>query len=325
MKIGKKFVSLALAGMLLLAGCGSGSGATYATVNGDKIPKAKYESQLDLYKSMIAAQYRLPSTIRESLIQEQVMLQDLKKNKVELTDKDFAVEYDKAVKAYGGAANYSNTLKQLGVTDEQLKESLRFETISRKHKALYNEQHKPSDAEIKQYFDKNKDALVTVEARHILVKTEDEAKKVKERLAKGEKFEDVAKAVSLDKGSAENGGSLGSTSPSKFVNEFKKAILEQKVGEIGNPVKTQFGYHIIQVQKRNDTVEALKDKIIEKLNGEKYTAYLQKLVQDADVKIEGESASQASTQDSAKGSAQEPAQASTQESAAPAESSAAKN
>ena len=59
MKIGKKFVSLALAGMLLMAGCGSGSGATYATVNGDKIPKAKYESQLDLYKSMIAAQYRL--------------------------------------------------------------------------------------------------------------------------------------------------------------------------------------------------------------------------------------------------------------------------
>ena len=72
-------------------------------------------------------------------------------------------------------------------------------------------------------------------------------------------------------------------------------------------------------------MEALKDQIIEKLNGEKYTAYLQKLVQDADVKIEGESASQASKQDSAKGSAQEPAQASIQESAAPAESSAAKN
>lgn len=313
MKSNKKVVALALAGMLALAGCGS-SQETFATVNGEKITKAKFDSQLDLYKSMIAAQYRLPMTIRESLIAEQVMLQELKKNKVEITDKDYAVEYDNAIQAYGGAANYSNTIKSLGITDEQLKDSLRYETISRKHKEWYNQQHQPTDAEIKEYFEKHKEELITVEANHILVKTEEEANKVKERLGKGEKFEDIAKEVSLDTESAKNGGSLGQSSPSKFVPEFKKAVMEQKVGEIGNPVKSQFGFHIIQVTKRNDTVEALHDAIVEKINADKYTQYLQQQIAAADVKIEGESASSAS---SAETSSQADA------SAAPAESSEA--
>ena len=317
MKRRKKVVGLALAGVLLLAGCGA-SQQTFATVNGEKISKQKYDSQLDLYKSMIAAQYRLPMTIRESLISEQVMLQELKKNKVELTDKDYQVEYDKAIQAYGGAANYSNTIKALGITDDQLKDSLRYETISRKHKEWFNQQNQPSDEEIKAYFEKNKDELVTVESRHILVKTEEEAKKVKERLDKGEKFEDVAKEVSLDTQSAQNGGSLGLSSPSKFVAEFKKAILEQKVGEVGDPVKSQFGYHIIQVNKRNDTVEALHDSIVEKINGDKYTKYLQEQIAAADVKIEGESASSASSAADAEQSSQ------AETSSAAAESSEAK-
>lgn len=316
MKSSKKVVALALAGMLALAGCGA-SQETFATVNGEKISKTKYDSQLDLYKSMIAAQYRLPMTIRESLISEQVMLQELKKNKIELTDKDYAVEYDKAIQAYGGAANYSNTIKSLGITDDQLKDSLRYETISRKHREWFNQNHQPADDEIKTYFEKNKDALITVEARHILVKTEDEANKVKERLDKGEKFEDVAKEVSLDAQSAQNGGSLGLTSPDKFVPEFKKAILEQKVGEIGAPVKSQFGFHIIQVNKRNDTVEALHDQIVEKINGDKYTQYLQEQIAAADVKIEGESSSAADSEAESEQSSQADA------SAAPAESSEA--
>lgn len=316
MKSSKKVVALALVGMLALAGCG-GSQETFATVNGEKITKAKFDSQLDLYKSMIAAQYRLPMTIRESLIAEQVMLQELKKNKVEITDKDYAVEYDNAIKAYGGAANYSNTIKSLGITDEQLKDSLRYETISRKHKEWFNQQHQPTDAEIKEYFEKNKENLITVEASHILVKTEEEANKVKERLNKGEKFENIAKEVSLDTESAQNGGNLGESSPSKFVPEFKKAVMEQKVGEIGNPVKSQFGFHIIQVSKRNDTIEALHDSIVEKINADKYTQYLQQQIAAADVKIEGESASSASSAEASGQSSQEDA------SAAPAESSEA--
>ncbi len=311
-----KIAGLALAGVLALSGCGS-NGGTYATVNGEAISKEKYDSQLNLYKSMLAAQYQLPQSIKNSLIQEQVMLQDLKKNEVTIDEKEYAVEYDKAVQAYGGAANYGNTLKQIGITDEQLKDSLRYETISRIHKDWYNKKNVPTDQEIKDYFDKNKDSLLTVDASHILVATEEEAKAVKTRLEGGEKFEDVAKEVSTDTGSAQKGGELGEAAPSTYVAEFAEALNQLKPGEVSDPVKTQFGYHIIRLNKKNDTLESVKDKIVEQLNASKYNEYIQSLVSSADVKVEGESSSSESSEGAADDSAQE--------SSASADSSAAES
>lgn len=84
-------------------------------------------------------------------------------------------------------------------------------------------------------------------ARHILVKDEATAKTVEDRLAKGEDFATVAKELSTDTGSAAKGGDLGWFGKGAMVAEFEAAAFSQKVGEIGQPVKSQFGYHIIQV------------------------------------------------------------------------------
>ncbi len=84
-------------------------------------------------------------------------------------------------------------------------------------------------------------------ARHILVKDEATAKTVEDRLAKGEDFATVAKEVSTDTGSAAKGGDLGWFGKGAMVAEFEAAAFSQKVGVIGPPVKSQFGYHIIQV------------------------------------------------------------------------------
>lgn len=84
-------------------------------------------------------------------------------------------------------------------------------------------------------------------ARHILVKDEATAKTVEDRLAKGEDFATVAKELSTDTGSAAKGGDLGWFGKGAMVAEFETAAFSQKVGEIGPPVKSQFGYHIIQV------------------------------------------------------------------------------
>lgn len=87
-------------------------------------------------------------------------------------------------------------------------------------------------------------------ARHILVETEEEAKAAYERLQNGEDFEAVAREVSKDSGSAVNGGDLGWQPRDFFVKEFGDAAFTQEIGEIGQPVKTDFGYHIIQVIAR---------------------------------------------------------------------------
>ena len=89
-------------------------------------------------------------------------------------------------------------------------------------------------------------------ARHILVDTEAEATAVYQLLSQGVEFAKLARENSKDTGSAANGGDLGWAPKSTYVTEFGDAAFSQKIGEIGKPVKTQYGYHIIQVLGRQE-------------------------------------------------------------------------
>lgn len=311
----KKILAGGLALSLLLTGCGAG-GSTFATVNGEKIAQERYDVQLDVIKSMIAAQYQLPESIKKQLVQEVVMRQDLEKNEVKLTDEDYKKDFDKAVEAYGGAEGYRRTLEVLKISDDQMKEMLKFETISRKHKEMYAQKNAPSEEEIKKYFEDNKEKLVKVDASHILVPTEEEAKEAKKRIDGGESFEDVAKAVSKDGSSAQNGGSLGLQNPGKFDSVFAKALLALKEGELSDPVKTQFGYHIIRLNKNYNTADSVKDDILTALTADAYQEYLQKLVDEAKVEFPGEKKEEESSQASDQSEAEsgEPKEGSGQES-----------
>ena len=114
----------------------------------------------------------------------------------------------------------------------------------------YIKTHPVSDAEIQAAYDKAKAEAVEPEyrARHILVKTEAEAKKIIADLGKKAKFEDLAKKQSQDPGSAKNGGALDWADRRAFVPEFSNALAGLKKGETTRtPVKTQFGYHVIRL------------------------------------------------------------------------------
>lgn len=84
-----------------------------------------------------------------------------------------------------------------------------------------------------------------VRCAHILVKTQTEAKNVQDRLAKGEAFADIAKQVSLCP-SGKKGGDLGKFGRGQMVKEFEVAAFKLEKGQTSEPVKTQFGYHIIK-------------------------------------------------------------------------------
>jgi peptidyl-prolyl cis-trans isomerase C len=114
----------------------------------------------------------------------------------------------------------------------------------------YVKAHPVTDAEIQAMYDKAKTEAVEPEyrARHILVKTEAEAKKIIADLGKKAKFEDLAKKLSKDPGSAKNGGALDWSDRRAFVPEFSDALAGLKKGETTKtPVKTQFGYHVIRL------------------------------------------------------------------------------
>src|SRR5262249_51454428 len=98
-----------------------------------------------------------------------------------------------------------------------------------------------------------------------LAKTKD----LRTKIAGGAKFEDIAKAESDDTGSGENGGDLGAVTRGQTVPEFEEAAYSQKVGELGQPVKSQFGYHLILVTERGaKTYDEMKAQITEAVKPE---------------------------------------------------------
>jgi len=161
---------------------------------------------------------------------------------------------------------------------------------------------KVTDQDVKDYYEKHKQELASVSqirASHILVKTEEEAKKILERLKKGEDFAKIAKKSSIDPGSAKNGGDLGFFSSGQMVPEFEAAAARLKIGEISEPVKTKFGYHIIKVtdKKMGKPVEFEKAKnvIFQRLSAERqkefFDSYIESLKKSYKVEINNEAVS----------------------------------
>jgi peptidyl-prolyl cis-trans isomerase C len=91
-----------------------------------------------------------------------------------------------------------------------------------------------------------------VHARHILLETEDEAKKALERVKAGEDFATVAKELSEDPGSGAEGGDLGFFLKEQMVPEFSEAAFKMETGKISEPVKSQYGWHIIKVEEKRE-------------------------------------------------------------------------
>ena len=90
-----------------------------------------------------------------------------------------------------------------------------------------------------------------VKASHLLVQTEEEAIKLKNEIDNGKDFAQLAKEVSLCP-SGQNGGDLGYFTKGQMVKEFEDACFSMEVGEVSNPIKTQFGYHLIYLTDKKD-------------------------------------------------------------------------
>lgn len=141
--------------------------------------------------------------------------------------------------------------------------------------------HNPTDDQLKAAYDKLKAQMGDKQynARHILVKTEKEAKDITAQLKKGAKFEKLA-SKSLDTGSAARGGELGFNTPAAYVPPFAKALTSLKKGETtASPVQTQFGWHVIQLLdvKPSPTFDEVKAKLAPSVQQEQLRKYIDDL------------------------------------------------
>jgi peptidyl-prolyl cis-trans isomerase C len=129
-----------------------------------------------------------------------------------------------------------------------------------------------TDEEVKKYYEENTEAFgqpATVSAKHILVETEEEAKKAKEEIASGSlSFTDAAMKYSTCP-SNQQGGSLGEFSKGMMVPEFEAVAFTAEIGAVSEPVKTQFGYHLILVDAKNEasvkSFDEVKDSVLNQL------------------------------------------------------------
>jgi peptidyl-prolyl cis-trans isomerase C len=165
----------------------------------------------------------------------------------------------------------------------------RLEILQQAGALHYLDDKKPTEAEEKAEYDTQVAAMTKTQyhARHILVKTQEEAQKIIEQLKKGAKFEDLAKKNSMDS-SKDQGGDLGFFSPQSMVPPFAAAVEALKKGEYTQtPVQTPYGWHVIQLVETRETpvppFDQVKDRVGQLVEQRKFRAYQDELLKSAKV------------------------------------------
>jgi len=182
-------------------------------------------------------------------------------------------------------------LEYYGITEDRLKEDIELNLYVNK---LLEPKIKITENEMKNYFEENKDDFKQeeqVKASHILVDDEETAKEIKQKLDNGEDFAELAKKYSTDPTTKDKGGDLGYFTKGKMEKEFENAAFSLKVGEISNPVKTQYGYHIIKVVDKKEGKEAnyeeskeeIKEKLFEEKLPDAYQSWIEEKMKEYNV------------------------------------------
>ena len=185
---------------------------------------------------------------------------------------------------------YEQALKQNNITEDQLRENIRENLPVQKVQERVAGDAEPSDKEIQNYYEKNKEAQFTTPeqrcVRHILFNKDqkEKAEEVKKELEDGGDFAKLARENSQDPGSAANGGDLGCLGKGETVPEFEQAAFGAEQGEIVGPIKTEFGYHILKVTdvkpEQTRSLQEVESQISSQLATEKQSEVFNKWVEE---------------------------------------------
>lgn len=232
-----------------------------ARVNGQPITSAEVDASI-MAMGANGQRYNNPEgrkLVLEQIINKKLFLADAAKNLYEY-DPKFKAEFQKLKEEMLANFAIAKAVENVKVTDDEAKE----------------------------FFEQNKDSLVsgeTVNASHILVDSEEKATAILESINKGEiSFEDAARQNSSCP-SSEQGGNLGEFTRGQMVPEFDEACFSMEIGEIRGPVKTQFGYHLIKLNSKNEAkpiefseiASQIKEKILSDKQQEAYRSKINQL------------------------------------------------
>ncbi len=246
-----------------------------AEVGPYKLTRAEFEAKLETAPPQIKMILAHQPQLKKALVERWVEISLLS-----LAAKDAGLEKDPEVKAR---------------LDEVTKQILAQAYLEKK---LLNQQ-RVSEEEVKAYYEKHREKYQeprAVRARHILIEVPQgatpeqekealkKAQRLRERILKGEDFAKLAQKYSADPGTKEKGGELGFFTQGQMVKEFEEAAFRLKPGEISEPVRTPFGYHLIQVEEVKEAKQRsfaeVKDRVQEDLIQAKEEAALNKALKE---------------------------------------------
>ena len=213
----------------------------------------------------------------------QMMLNKALLDKYEVSDEEAKKQVDAAKEQMGD--KFKVALEQVGLKNEdELKEKMKPEIAL--EKAI---RATVTDKDVK---DNHKPEM---KVSHILVKDEKTAKEVKEKINNGEDFTALAKQYSEDTGSKEQGGEIAGFAPGQTVKEFEEAAYKLDAGQVSEPIKTSYGYHIIKVTDKKELkpFDEVKDTIrkdleqqrLQDATGKWKQQVINDLLKEADIKV----------------------------------------
>lgn len=286
MKKVKRLLQVLICGSLIfsLAGCDmiqktpeAKKKTVVAKVQNDEITLKDVDAQLVDTISKIKEQYKVEDISKsddavkalkdsrekmlDALVQQDMFVKKAKELKLVPSDDDLKKQMEEQLKsiksAWGKDADFQAALKKNNMTEAQLKEEIKKSIIASKVSEYLVKDVKVTDKDAQDYYNSHKQVMYTkgagAEMYHILVADEAKAKEIKTKLDGGAKFADLAKEYGTD-GTKDAGGSLGYVEYDNtgIDQDFLKAAKALKDGQISDPVKTQFGYHIIMVKNKKD-------------------------------------------------------------------------
>lgn len=258
------------AGLIGLTACNSDKEAVVESKAGDISKEEFYNVMKDRYGDQVL----------QEMIYEKVL-----SDKYTVSDKEVKAKVKELKDQMG--ENFDTALQSSGYSSEaDLKKALKIGMLQEKA-AIADINVK--EAEVKEAYKNYKPDL---KARHILVKDKKTAEEVKAKLDKDGDFAALAKEYSTDTGTAANGGDLGWFSTGEMVPEFEEAAAKLKKDEISKPVKSEFGYHVIQLldKKEKESYEDMKKDLeyklkVAQIDQTKVQGILDSEVKKADVKV----------------------------------------
>lgn len=299
---------------VFMLGCNANkTDKSIADVNGEKITQADYNA---LY-AVLKADYektqgttldekkdktvidQIKTSTYDNLVMQKLIRQDAKKQGIKLDTKeiDQYITYIKESKNTNDKEGYKKFLEETKFTETGLRQYLETQQLNSKLAEKVTANIKVSDTEAQKYYDENKSEFKDpggIQIYHILVKDEKIAKEIIDKLNNGGDFTALAKEYSIDTSNKDQGGDLGIVNEdTQFVPEFKTAALALQPGEYTKePVKSDYGYHIIKAGEKKEaqqkTFDESKATIISQLENNKkdqtYSEYTTNLKKNADIK-----------------------------------------